>query len=241
MSSGRQIVLDTETTGLETAEGHRIIEIGCVVMEQRRVVDTLHWYLNPERDIDEGAFNVHGISRAFLADKPRFAERVTELLDFLRGHELLIHNADFDVGFLDHELSLAGLPERIGDISTVTDTWAMAKRKHPGQKNSLDALCKRYMVDNSNRRLHGALLDAQLLAEVYLALTGGQESLALHAEGDEQAATLPPAVQALVDAAGDTPLTVVSASDDERADHDARLNEIRERAGHCLWAENAAG
>ena len=241
MSSGRQIVLDTETTGLETAEGHRIIEIGCVVMEQRRVVDTLHWYLNPERDIDEGAFNVHGISRAFLADKPRFAERVTELLDFLRGHELLIHNADFDVGFLDYELSLAGLSERIGDISTVTDTWAMAKRKHPGQKNSLDALCKRYMVDNSNRQLHGALLDAQLLAEVYLALTGGQESLALHAEGDEQAATLPPAVQALVDAAGDTPLTVVSASDDERADHDARLNEIRERAGHCLWAENAAG
>ncbi|WP_043767059.1 DNA polymerase III subunit epsilon [Algiphilus aromaticivorans] len=235
--SERQIVLDTETTGLEPSEGHRIIEIGCVVMEQRRVVDQLHWYLNPERDIDEGAFAVHGISRAFLADKPRFAERAAELLDFLRGHELLIHNADFDVGFLDHELALAGLSERIGGLCTVTDTWAMAKRKHPGQKNSLDALCKRYMVDNSNRELHGALLDAQLLAEVYLALTGGQESLALHADGDHAHPTLPPAVQALVAEAGSGPLPVIEASEVERADHDARLGEIRDKAGHCLWTE----
>lgn len=235
--SERQIVLDTETTGLEPSEGHRIIEIGCVVMEQRRVVDQLHWYLNPERDIDEGAFAVHGISRAFLADKPRFAERAAELLDFLRGHELLIHNADFDVGFLDHELSLVGLSERIGGLCQVTDTWALAKRKHPGQKNSLDALCKRYMVDNSNRELHGALLDAQLLAEVYLALTGGQESLALHADGDHSRPTLPPAVQALVAEAGSGPLPVVEPSDAERADHDARLAEIRDKAGHCLWPE----
>lgn len=235
--SVRQIVLDTETTGLEPAEGHRIIEIGCVVMEQRRCVDQLHWYLNPERDIDEGAFAVHGISRAFLADKPRFAERAAELLDFLRGHELLIHNADFDVGFLDHELALAGLSERIGGLCAVTDTWALAKRKHPGQKNSLDALCKRYLVDNSNRELHGALLDAQLLAEVYLALTGGQESLALQADGDHAQPMLPPAVQALVAEAGSGPLPVIAPSDAERADHDARLAEIRDKAGHCLWPE----
>lgn len=231
----RQIVLDTETTGLEASEGHRIIEIGCVVLEQRRPVDTLHWYLNPERDIDEGAFNVHGISRAFLSDKPRFAERVSELLAFLKGAELLIHNADFDVGFLDHELARAGLPERIADLCTVTDTWALAKKKHPGQKNSLDALCKRYDVDNSNRQLHGALLDAQLLAEVYLALTGGQETLALHSHTDGQSDSLPPALKALIESAAAQPLAVVRASEEELAEHEARLAEIEKRAGHCLW------
>lgn len=235
--SARQIVLDTETTGLEPSEGHRIIEIGCVVMEQRRVVDQLHWYLNPERDIDEGAYAVHGISRASLADKPRFAERAGDLLDFLRGHEVLIHNAAFDVGFLDHELGWAGLTERIGALCTVTDTWALAKRKHPGQKNSLDALCKRYLVDNSNRELHGALLDAQLLAEVYLALTGGQESLALQGDGEQGRASLPPAVQALIDSAGAGALPVIAPTRAERDDHDARLAEIRDKAGHCLWPE----
>lgn len=236
----RQIVLDTETTGLEASEGHRIIEIGCVVLEQRRPVDSLHWYLNPERDIDEGAFNVHGISRAFLSDKPRFAERVSDLLAFLSGAELLIHNADFDVGFLDHELARAGLPERIGDICTVTDTWALAKKKHPGQKNSLDALCKRYDVDNSNRQLHGALLDAQLLAEVYLALTGGQEALALHSASDSEGDRLPAAVRALIDEAKDQPLPVVAASAEERSEHETRLQEIEKRAGHCLWSSVAS-
>lgn len=233
----RQIVLDTETTGLDPGAGHRIIEIGCVVLEQRRPVDTLHWYLNPERDIDEGAFNVHGISRAFLADKPRFAERVSELLDFLRGHELLIHNAAFDVGFLDRELELAGLPERIHDLCEVTDTWALAKKKHPGQKNSLDALCKRYAVDNSNRELHGALLDAQLLGEVYLALTGGQATLALQDDTGSGELRLPPAIQALIDEVAGRPLTVVRAGVEEAAEHERRLDEIADKAGRCLWRE----
>lgn len=235
----RQIVLDTETTGLEPAEGHRIIEIGCVVLENRRPIDTLHWYLNPERDIDEGALAVHGISRAFLSDKPRFAERVTELLDFLRGHELLIHNADFDVGFLDAELARTGLPERIGDICLVTDTWALAKKKHPGQKNSLDALCKRYMVDNSNRQLHGALLDAQLLADVYLALTGGQTRLALQSEGDNRGGAIPAAIQALIAETDGVALPVQRASDAELAAHRERMREIAKRAGGAVWAADA--
>lgn len=238
--SVRQIVLDTETTGLEPAEGHRIIEIGCVVMEQRRVVDQLHWYLNPERDIDEGAFAVHGISRAFLADKPRFAERAAELLDFLRGHELLIHNADFDVGFLDHELALAGLSERIGGLCAVTDTWALAKRKHPGQKNSLDALCKRYLVDNSNRELHGALLDARLLADVYLAMTGGQEALLL-ASDESQDSGLSMELRALLARSRQLPLRVLAASAEEREAHDRRLAAIGEKAERgVLWVDQAA-
>lgn len=188
----RQVVLDTETTGLETAKGHRIIEIGGVELFNRRFTGRqLHKYVNPERDIDDGAFEVHGISSDFLSDKPRFGEIVDELLEFLSGAELIIHNAPFDVAFLDYELSL--LPERrprIRKLCRVTDSLALARRKHPGQKNSLDALCRRYGVDNSARTLHGALLDAEILADVYLALTGGQTALfALDAEDEALART----------------------------------------------------
>jgi len=164
----RQVVLDTETTGLETAQGHRIIEIGGVELVNRRFTGRqLHRYFNPERDIDDGAFDVHGISTEFLADKPRFAEAADEVLEFLSGAELIIHNAPFDVAFLDFELSLLpGRRRRIADLCRITDSLALARHKHPGQKNSLDALCRRYQVDNSARTLHGALLDAEILADV---------------------------------------------------------------------------
>ena len=176
----RQIVLDTETTGLEPEQGHRIIEIGCVELRGRRLTGKdFHHYLNPDREIDAGAIEVHGITNEMLADKPRFANLVGDLIEYLRGAELLIHNAAFDVGFLDKELEWAGRPERIADICTVTDTLALARDMYPGQRNSLDALCKRLDVDNSSRDLHGALLDAQILADVYLMMTGGQGDLML--------------------------------------------------------------
>jgi DNA polymerase-3 subunit epsilon len=173
----RQIVLDTETTGLEAGRGHRIIEIGCVELIERRPTGrTFHRYLNPGRAIDPGAMAVHGIRDEFLLDKPRFAEVAQEWLEFIRGAELLIHNAAFDVGFLDVELSLAG-HGRVVDHARVVDTLALAREKYPGQKNTLDALCRRLDVDNTHRELHGALLDARLLAEVWLAMTAGQSAL----------------------------------------------------------------
>jgi DNA polymerase-3 subunit epsilon len=180
----RQIVLDTETTGLEVSLGHRVIEIGCVELVNRRVTGN-HWhhYFNPEREVDAGAFEVHGISNEFLQDKPRFADLAGEFVDYVRGAELIIHNAPFDVGFLNHEL---GMPEcalaPLEDNCGILDTLMLARQKHPGQKNNLDALCKRYDIDNSQRSLHGALLDARILADVYLAMTGGQASLVLDAE-----------------------------------------------------------
>jgi DNA polymerase-3 subunit epsilon len=177
----RQVVLDTETTGLEVSKGHRIIEIGCVEMVNRRCTQrTFQRYIQPDRDIDEGAEEVHGISTEMLKDEPRFAEIAEEFIEFISGAELIIHNSDFDVGFLNRELSLTGLaPTEVEDCCQVVDTLAMARRIHPGQRNSLDALCKRYRVDNSRRDFHGALLDAQLLADVYLAMTGGQGALSL--------------------------------------------------------------
>src|SRR5210317_1243218 len=185
----RQIILDTETTGLETSEGHRIIEIGCVELVDRRPSQNhFHQYINPERDIEDGALEVHGISREFLLDKPVFADVVEDLLKFVEGSELIIHNAPFDVGFLDYELSLLGRADRVTDHASVLDTLELARDLHPGQRNSLDALCKRYDVDNSSRTLHGALLDAEILADVYLAMTGGQSDLGLSfqsAESDE--------------------------------------------------------
>ena len=179
----RQIVLDTETTGLEVSQGHRIIEIGCVELVNRRVTgNDWHHYVNPEREIDSGAFEVHGLSREFLQDKPRFEELAQEFLDYVAGAELVIHNAAFDVGFLDFELSrLQPAPAPLAERCSVLDTLMLARQKHPGQKNSLDALCKRYEIDNSQRSLHGALLDARILADVYLAMTGGQTSLGLDA------------------------------------------------------------
>ncbi len=180
----RQVVLDTETTGRELSKGHRIIEIGCVEIVDRRITERrFHVYLNPGREIDEQALRVHGITAEFLKDKPTFGEVVDRFLQFIRGSELVIHNAPFDVGFLNMELSLLGGDYgRIEDYCTVLDTLLLARKRHPGQRNSLDALCKRYGIDNHHRDLHGALLDAELLAQVYLAMTGGQASLFFGAE-----------------------------------------------------------
>jgi DNA polymerase-3 subunit epsilon len=229
----RQIVLDTETTGLEVALGHRIIEIGCVELKNRRdTANDFRHFLNPEREIDAGALGVHGITRETLADKPRFAEIAASLIEYLRGAELIIHNAEFDVGFLNAELARAGRPERIQDLCTVTDTVLMARKLHPGQKNNLDALCKRYGVDNSSRELHGALLDARLLAGVYLAMTGGQAALTL-----ERQDGVSPAAQAQGWSASDEqgPLVVVRASEPELAAHWTRLRAIVKKAGKLLW------
>src|SRR5690606_3445463 len=172
----RQIILDTETTGLEPAEGHRIIEIGCVEMVSRRLTgNNFHRYLQPDREIDSAAIEVHGITNEFLADKPRFSDVVQEFLAFVKGAELIIHNAAFDVGFINHELRKVNPAlGKIEDHCTILDTLIMARKMHPGQRNSLDALCKRYEIDNSHRELHGALLDAEILGDVYLAMTGGQ-------------------------------------------------------------------
>ena len=177
----RQIVLDTETTGLETSQGHRIIEIGCVELVERRVTDN-HWhhYINPEREVDAGAFEVHGISNEFLQDKPLFADLADDFLAYIQGAELIIHNAPFDIGFLNYELErLNASKPSVESVSSILDTLVMARQKHPGQKNNLDALCKRYEIDNSHRSVHGALLDARILADVYLFMTGGQTTLGL--------------------------------------------------------------
>ena len=178
----RQIILDTETTGLEPKQGHRIIEIGCIELINRRKTErNFHQYLNPERDIEDGAFNIHGLSNEFLSDKSRFADIAQEFIDFIRDGELIIHNAPFDVGFINTELKLLGKKwGKIEDYCTVFDTLLLAREKLPGQKNNLDALCKRYEVDNSQRDLHGALLDAQILLDVYLKMTGGQTDLTFH-------------------------------------------------------------
>ncbi len=230
----RQIILDTETTGLEAERGHRIIEIGCIELVNRRTTGrSFHRYLNPERDIDEGAQAVHGISRAQLEHEPKFREIATELVEFIAGAELVIHNASFDVGFLDAEWKrLEGEKRRTADLCRILDTLALARSLHPGQRNSLDALCKRYSIDNSGRDLHGALLDAQLLADVYLAMTGGQSALALHEDtggrrnadatqtAEQRGWTRP--VEALV---------VRQPSEDELAAHEAFLEKVAKASG----------
>lgn len=230
----RQIVLDTETTGLSTAEGHRIIEIGCIELVNRRITGrNYHRFLNPDRDIDEGAERVHGISRDDLLDQPRFPDIADELLQFLSGAELVIHNAEFDVGFLDHELRLMGHAQpAIVQHASVLDTLGLAREKHPGQRNSLDALCKRYEVDSSGRDLHGALIDADLLAQVYLAMTGGQSALHLDAESsDGESAANTSTVTARP--AG-LKLVVTRPSSEELASHEAMLDTL-ERSGSCVW------
>lgn len=237
----RQVVLDTETTGLEAQSGHRIIEIGGVEVINRRLTGRhFHQYLNPDREIDDGALEVHGITAQFLADKPRFADVVEALTDFIDGAELVIHNAPFDVAFLDAEFTRLGADMRpVRARCMVLDTLDLARRMHPGQRNSLDALCKRYDVDNSQRDLHGALLDAEILADVYLAMTGGQTSLALAADTvsttDDGGASVRPVVRR-------GPLRVVRATDDEWAAHLARLDAIAADSGACVWlnqGENA--
>ena len=232
----RQVVLDTETTGLDPEQGHRIIEIGGVELVNRRLTDRrLHYYLQPDRDIDDGALEVHGITRDFLQGKPRFAEVCVDFLAFVADAEVIIHNAPFDVGFIDHELARLGDPNlRLESCCRVLDSLDLARRLHPGQRNGLDALCKRYEIDNSARQLHGALLDAEILAEVYLAMTGGQAVLELGGDGDTAARAstsrraLPPR------AAG--ALTVPRASPDELEAHARRLAHIDEKSGgECLW------
>lgn len=231
----RQVFFDTETTGIEASE-HRVIEIGAIEMKNRRVTAERRWYLNPDRDSDPGALEVHGLTTAFLADKPRFPQVADEVIAFLNGAELIIHNAAFDVGFMDRELERAGRPERIGQMCTVTDTVRMAKRLHPGQKASLDALCKRYGVDNSHRELHGALLDARLLAEVYLAMTGGQSTLGLDSQVTNPGAGTHAGHAGSIRAAG-KPVRVIRASEVETAAHLARLVTLAKKSGRHLWPE----
>lgn len=238
----RQIVLDTETTGLEPELDHRVIEIGCVELVNRRPSGrSFHRYLNPERDIDDGALAVHGISRSELDGQPRFAEVVDELLAFIAGAELVIHNAAFDVAFLDAEMArLPGLPRQLGAMCQVLDTLALARELHPGQRNSLDALCKRYSVDNSKRELHGALLDARILADVYLAMTGGQGALAL-ADSDTTLQIAAGSRSARVPLRTTLPLVVVAASAAELTAHEIMLAVIdKASGGRCLWAANDA-
>jgi len=238
----RQIVLDTETTGLSPAQGHRIIEIGCIEMVNRRLTGReFHRFLNPDRDIDEGAVAVHGISRAQLETEPRFHEIVDEFLDFVKDAELVIHNADFDVGFLDHELKLMKHAKpRIADHCLVLDTLSLARKIHPGQRNSLDALCKRYEIDASKRDVHGALIDSELLARVYLAMTGGQSSLLLDEESDKTdrgraARRMMDQSQGRHPADGaNYKLTVIKATAAEAAAHESMLEKIRE-SGACVW------
>ncbi len=233
----RQIVLDTETTGLEPKQGHRIIEIGCVeIINRRKTNKHYHQYINPDREIDEGAYNVHGISNEFLADKPRFKDIAQEFVNFIRDSELIIHNAPFDVGFIDHELRKLGIKwGKIEHFCTVTDTLTMAREKHPGQKNNLDALCKRYEIDNSKRDLHGALLDAQILLDVYLAMTGGQEALALGSMEEEEAAEQN-AIR--LNDENRKPLPLVKPTKEELAAHEKYLEFLRDQSGgKCMWID----
>ena len=239
MAMTRQVILDTETTGLETREGHRIIEVGCVEMVDRQLTgNNFHQYLQPDRDIDAGAMEVHGITNEFLADKPRFNDIAEDLVAYLDGAELIIHNAPFDIAFLNNELKLAKQSfKRMTDYCSVIDTLVMARDLFPGQRNSLDALCKRYEINNSHRTLHGALLDSEILGDVYLAMTGGQVSLLLGASGGQgassqlQAGTIR---RVSLDISG---LSVVRASDDELSAHTERLAAIEKTGGKCVWAE----
>ena len=230
----RQIVLDTETTGLETAHGHRIIEIGCVEMINRRLTgNNYHQYIQPEREIDEGALQVHGISQEFLADKPRFADISHDLLNYLGDAELIIHNAPFDIGFLNYELQMIeGEQFDITARCEVLDTLAMARQMHPGVRNSLDALCKRYSVDNSGRELHGALLDSEILADVYLAMTGGQSSLSLDASEEVGRISKPTINRVDSDR---PPLAVIEPSAEELQAHRDYLDKLEKDTGYCVW------
>ncbi len=227
----RTVVLDTETTGLDTRDGHRIIEVGCVEMIERRLTgNNLHIYLQPDRGIDAGAQAVHGISNEFLQDMPRFAQKAQELRDYLVGAELIIHNAPFDVGFLEHEFALCDMPLKLSEVCKVTDTLAMARKQYPGQKNNLDALCKRLAVNNSHRTLHGALLDSEILADVYLVMTGGQTALLL--DQDNAPGTVTVDLAATVDV---TQLKVIPANEAEDEAHQLWLENLRKSDNGCAW------
>lgn len=232
----RQVVLDTETTGLEVSQGHRIIEIGCVELDNRRLTGRhFHYYINPERDIDAGAIEVHGITATFLADKPRFASIAEEFEAFVEGAELVIHNAPFDLGFLDAELQrVKGGAAPLAERCDVIDTLVMARSKHPGQRNNLDALCQRYAVDNSSRDLHGALLDAEILADVYLAMTGGQTAFQLGEDSDGGSGRK--RVKAPRRVSAERPaLRVIEPSAEEIAAHEALLDRMAEAGTAPVW------
>jgi DNA polymerase-3 subunit epsilon len=233
----RQIILDTETTGLDPRQGHRVIEIAAVEMMNRRLTGNhFHRYLNPDRDIEEGALQVHGITRDFLQDKPRFADVATEFIEFVRGAELVIHNAPFDTAFLNAELALQGMDSLPAYTGEVIDTLLMARNLHPGQRNSLDALCKRYGVDNSSRTLHGALLDCELLAQVYLSMTRGQETLVM-----ETSSTIGTLARTDKNKQRPRPLAAKTPVED-LAMHLELLKQIdQESGGACLWKQEQAG
>jgi len=232
----RQIILDTETTGLEPKQGHRIIEIGCVEVIDRRLTGRhYHQYLQPDRAIDDGAIEVHGITNEFLVDKPRFRDVSEDFIEFIKGAELVIHNAPFDVGFINHEFRLLDRThDLVEEFCGILDTLAMARKMHPGQRNSLDALCKRYDIDNAQRTLHGALLDAEILADVYLMMTGGQRKLLLGGE-ENASGTKEQAIRRVQLAAGQ--LKVMRASHDELTAHETRLAAIEKQGGSCVWRE----
>ncbi len=236
----RQIVLDTETTGLEASQGHRIIEIGCVELANRKLTGNhYHQYINPRREIDQGAIEVHGITNEFLQDKPLFEQIAGDFYEFVRGAELIIHNAPFDVGFLNAELKrLDGQYEAVEQVCRVIDTLVMARGKHPGQRNNLDALCQRYDVDNSQRDLHGALLDAEILADVYLAMTGGQTALQLSESSgeDQDGGQVVEKIRRLSPQRQTLP--VIRPGSDELAAHEAQLEAIASASGgRVLWRE----
>lgn len=229
----RQIILDTETTGIGPENNHRLIEIGCVELIDRKLTGNhYHVYLNPERSIDEGAFRVHGISAEFLQDKPLFKDVVHEFLEFIEGTELIIHNAPFDVGFLNAEFERLQWPKRLNDYCPVIDTLVLAREKHPGQRNSLDALCKRYTIDNSNRKLHGALLDAEILALVYLAMTGGQAQLFTD---DDQVVMSTPVTSSGTSHHLSRPTKVIFANEEENRAHEAMISYLIKKSGVDHW------
>ena len=233
----RQIVLDTETTGINPKEGHRIIEIGCVEIVNRRLTGNhYHVYINPQRYVEQEAIEVHGITNEFLADKPLFKDVVDGFIEFIRGAQLVIHNAPFDVGFMDHEFAMVPNTSsiRTEEICTVLDTLVLARQMHPGQKNNLDALCRRYHIDNSHRELHGALLDSEILADVYLMMTGGQTKLNLSGQNSSDTGSVE-VIRRL--SSERKPLKVIRATADELEQHEQRLDLVENKGGACLWRQ----
>ena len=231
----RQIVLDTETTGIDPKQGHRIIEIGCVELMNRRLTgNNFHVYINPQRSIEEEAIDVHGITNEFLRDKPLYRDIAQEFFDYIKGAELVIHNAPFDIGHMDNEFALLNQGyQNIHSFCGVLDTLKMARDLHPGQKNNLDALCRRYDVDNTKRTLHGALLDSEILADVYLAMTGGQVKLNLNQNKDDSSEDQKGGIRRL--SSDRAPLVVIAANDAEQSAHQTRLDIVQKEGGHCLW------
>ena len=234
----RQIVLDTETTGIDPRQGHRIIEIGCVEVVNRRLTgNTFHVYINPQRIVEQEAIEVHGITNEYLADKPLFSSIANDFVEFIRGAQLVIHNAPFDIGFMDAEFArIANLSrQKTTDICSVLDTLELARQLHPGQKNNLDALCKRYGIDNSHREKHGALLDAEILADVYLMMTGGQTDLNLSGKANSEGGVQVETIRRLP--ADRKPLKVVMATADELERHEQRLDLVMKKGGSCIWRQ----